>query len=113
MRPYQRARYARLRSTPEFVGASQISGRRRKAIFERDGWVCQLCLKPVDRSLPSGDPGAPTIDHVVPVALGGDHADDNLRLAHRWCNNSRNTMDLAEWRRLKAIQEPLRAVLRS
>lgn len=60
----------------------------RLEIYERDGWVCQLCAQPVDRDLPANDRMAASLDHVVPqsTVLFPNHAPSNLRLAHRSCN---------------------------
>lgn len=49
--------------------------------LERDGSLCQLCLKPLVMEYVS-------IDHKIPVALGGLHRMNNLRLAHATCNSS-------------------------
>ena len=78
-------------------GKFRISRRDRLAIYERDGWTCQLCLEPVDRDLMTLDPlsdWAPSLDHVVPQAwqLIPDHSPSALRLAHRWCNSVRGDM---------------------
>jgi len=40
---------------------------------------CYLC----------GEPGADTVDHVIPVAEGGTNELDNLRPAHGWCNRQK------------------------
>ena len=63
----------------------------RREVYERDGWVCQLCKEPVDPDLPPSDAWGATLDHVVPQAwtLVPDHRSDNLRLTHRWCNSVR------------------------
>lgn len=61
----------------------------RVSIFERDGWVCQLCGEPVDREACWPDPGCATIDHIVPLSLGGEDSPSNVRLAHYGCNSSR------------------------
>lgn len=61
----------------------------RRAIFERDDFVCQLCSESTE---PDADPmsdWAPTIDHVIPQSKGGSHDPENLRCAHRWCNSVR------------------------
>lgn len=65
-----------------------IEPARRYRIYERDGWICQLCGDPVDRSLPANDDWAPSLDHIIPrsATLVPDDSDRNLRLAHRWCN---------------------------
>lgn len=55
-------------------------------IYERDGWVCQLCKQPVDRELEWPDPLYPSLDHVVPLAVHGEHSRTNTQLAHWICN---------------------------
>lgn len=69
----------------------RISPVKRRQLYERDGWMCQLCMEPVDPLLPSHDTWAATLDHIEPqcFALFPDHSDANLRLAHRWCNSVR------------------------
>jgi 5-methylcytosine-specific restriction endonuclease McrA len=63
----------------------------RREVYERDGWVCQLCKDPVDPGLPTSDAWAATLDHIIPQAwvLVPDHRPENLRLTHRWCNSVR------------------------
>lgn len=63
----------------------------RQAIYERDGWTCQLCAEPVDPDLGPADPWGATLDHIVCRAWTDepDHSPSNLRLAHRWCNSLR------------------------
>lgn len=55
-------------------------------VFERDGWICQLCFEPVDPTLMWPDTMAKSLDHIVPVSLGGPHIYDNVQLAHFKCN---------------------------
>jgi hypothetical protein len=50
-----------------------------------------VCERPVDLGVGPTAPGAPTIDHVLPKALGGDDHPSNLRLAHRHCNGRRGS----------------------
>lgn len=61
----------------------------RQDIFERDGWVCGICRKKVDRTKLFPHPDSPTLDHVIPLDKGGDDAPHNLRCAHHSCNNSK------------------------
>lgn len=61
----------------------------RQAVYERDGFVCQLCDDPVDVNLDSRDAMSATLDHIVPRSLGGLNEPANLRLAHRSCNSKR------------------------
>lgn len=58
-------------------------------IFERDGWVCQLCDAPVDRLLNYPDPGSASLDHILPLSRGGHHIRSNVQLAHLFCNLSK------------------------
>jgi len=60
---------------------------RRYAIYERDQWRCQLCRRKVNPKLTTPDPMAATLDHVLPVSLGGIHEEANIQLAHFGCNS--------------------------
>ena len=73
-----------------------ISYPDRLSVYERCGWACYLCGKPVDRDLPANDLMAATLDHIVPRADGG--ADDlvNLALAHRLCNSVKRDLTVEE-----------------
>lgn len=56
-------------------------------VFDRDGWVCQLCGLPAPRRLRgTTDPKAPELDHILPLAMGGKHTYENTQCAHRSCN---------------------------
>lgn len=59
----------------------------RRKVFNRDGWVCRLCGEPTSRKWASDDPLAPTIDHIIPVAKGGEHSYANTQCAHAICNS--------------------------
>lgn len=56
-------------------------------IFERDGGLCQICGEGMDGVWPG--PLSPSLDHVVPLSLGGAHAPENVQLAHLRCNVSK------------------------
>lgn len=63
----------------------------RLAIYDRDGWTCQLCFGPVNPVVHYLDDWAASLDHIVcrSWAEVPDHSPENLRLAHRWCNSVR------------------------
>lgn len=82
------ARRSRLRTAG--APSRQKAGRWRR-ICERDGYVCGLCLEPIDPTLPSRNRMAPSVDHIVPLALGGSDDDANLRPAHIGCNSRRGS----------------------
>lgn len=71
--------------------AFKVSPKVRRSIYERDGWICQLCLLPVDETLHYLDNWAASLDHIIPQShqLIPDHSPNALRLAHRWCNSAR------------------------
>jgi 5-methylcytosine-specific restriction endonuclease McrA len=54
--------------------------RMRDQIVARDGAICALCGEGVTAEERS-------IDHIMPVALGGSDDPENLQVAHRVCNS--------------------------
>lgn len=62
----------------------------------RDGWRCHLCARPVDAALYFQHRDAATLDHLVPVSVGGTDEAANLALAHRGCNSRRGTGGLVQ-----------------
>lgn len=61
----------------------------RDEIFERDGWICQLCNEPISPEVRFPGPASATIDHIVPISLGGDDTPANVQAAHYRCNASK------------------------
>lgn len=55
-------------------------------VFERDGWICQLCGDPTDCTAIFPDPLSPSLDHIVPLSRGGEHSRANTQCAHLSCN---------------------------
>ena len=53
----------------------------------RDGWVCHLCGGHVLQvGGTAAHPHGANVDHVKPIAAGGDHVWSNVAVAHRVCN---------------------------
>jgi 5-methylcytosine-specific restriction endonuclease McrA len=61
----------------------------RRKVFERDGWRCQICGGRVLKSAKVPHPKAPTVDHIVPLAMDGDHSMANAQTAHFICNSEK------------------------
>lgn len=61
----------------------------RQAVFERDGWVCQLCRKPIDPTIAWPHSMSPSLDHGIPLGKGGLHSMANCQAAHLGCNISK------------------------
>lgn len=62
-----------------------VGERVRQRVLARDGFRCVYCA----RQLPAEDL---TVDHVQPVARGGDHSDGNLAAACQACNTRKGAM---------------------
>lgn len=76
--------------TPSQKRASLRGARKRERLAARDGWTCCYCKRALDSALASLQlPSSPTIEHVVPVSLGGGNGMENLKLACFPCNNGR------------------------
>ena len=82
----KRARDQRRRAVVFGHTADLIS---RDRVGDRDGWVCGICRRDVDISLPWPDPKSPSLDHIVPLARGGRHTYSNVRISHLTCNVKR------------------------
>lgn len=59
----------------------------RKRIFDRDGWACKYCGS--DKFL--------TIDHIIPVRLGGGNGDENLQCLCLKCNCAKGALKKQRW----------------
>lgn len=65
-----------------------------ESLYKRDGGICYLCggkcnledYTTRNGSIICGD-WYPSVDHVIPLAKGGEHSWANVRLAHRICNS--------------------------
>ena len=57
----------------------------RRAVFARDGWVCQYCGRPAEN-----------VDHVIPRSKGGTHTWDNVVAACRRCNSRKENRTHAD-----------------
>lgn len=59
-------------------------------IFERDHWRCHICHRSIQRRLSRMHPRGATIDHLLPLVLGGRDVKANVAAAHRECNSAKN-----------------------
>lgn len=82
---------------PEAAQAADQRRRARKAgadcenfrseeVYDRDRWICGICFEHVDPSLRYPDPRSASLDHIVPLSLGGGHTRKNTRCSHLECN---------------------------
>lgn len=60
---------------------------------------CHICGRPIDYSLPAGDPMSFEVDEIVPVSRGGSPIDrGNVLPAHRICNERRGNKSITDMR---------------
>lgn len=55
-------------------------------IWERDEGICWLCETAIDPLIRWPDPMSISLEHKVPISLGGPHSRANCALAHLVCN---------------------------
>ncbi len=84
----ERNRKRRIRTRGALVAKVSIAD-----IYDRDGGICQICHKPVERSKAS-------LDHILPLVHGGTHEPRNVRVTHLRCNITRKHLGSAQLRLL-------------
>lgn len=77
------------RNRPDYDGPERGIFSHNKAILRKTATVCALCGMPIDKSLKYPDPMSISIDHIIPVTLGGKSTLDNLQAAHLVCNKAK------------------------
>ena len=76
-------------------------------LYNRDYGICSICGLPVPDSSEPSNIWAATVDHIVPLSLGGEHSTMNCQLSHRICNclkGQENDTEIDWGKRL--IEEP-------
>ena len=72
-------------------------------IFMRDGWKCQICGGKINREVKAPHPMSGSIDHIIPLAKGGQHTKANVRCAHFICNSRKGVKISAYGDQLRLI----------
>ena len=63
---------------------------QRLRIFEAAAGLCHICGGRIDGTRERWD-----VEHVIPLALGGEDADHNIRPAHAACHRAKSARDAA------------------
>lgn len=79
-----KVRYRNVRMTDEAHDRIYVED-----VMERDGNRCALCEGLIDQSLRFPHPMSRSVDHIVPLSVGGTHTFDNVQAAHLGCNTSK------------------------
>ena len=68
-----------------------------ETLYKRDKGICYICGGKCDfgdhtqtNGYFTAGPNYPSIDHIIPIARGGMHAWDNVKLAHHHCNSMKS-----------------------
>lgn len=77
---------------------SKFSTKRRLEIFVKHGGQCYLC----ESNIRPGETWE--VEHILPVGLGGDNTDENLRPAHTKCHKSKTKKDVGSMRKADRIR---------
>lgn len=68
-------------------------------ILERDGWKCHICgIKTPKRLRGTLSHNAPELDHILPIAAGGEHTRQNTACACKRCNMAKGAKPLGQLR---------------
>lgn len=67
-----------------------------RVVYERDKWRCHICKTRIRHSRKRWDPDGPSVDHLLPLALGGEHSYANVAAAHLRCNVQKHTAATGE-----------------
>lgn len=68
----------------------------RERVFVRDGYRCHLCGFKTNPSASVPDLRAPTLDHIVPLSLGGEHSMVNVACACFGCNSRKSNVGFGD-----------------
>lgn len=80
---------AKKNTRPDHDGPDRGIFAHNKTILRKTATICALCGLPLDKSLKYPDPMSVSIDHIIPISLGGKSTLDNLQAAHLICNKSK------------------------
>lgn len=79
IRAMQRNAVARRRARQREAFVENVDSR---VVWERDRGICGICGEPADA-------GDWHVDHVIPIARGGEHSYANVQVSHPYCNRSK------------------------
>lgn len=77
---------AKKKSGAERLGTQRQTYERNRAFIIKSQNVCGICGRPVDKELKAPHPLSATVDHIIPIAKGGQSNLENLQLSHWICN---------------------------
>lgn len=103
----------RMKQSPSYRAAKRANRTARRAklrsvtvetfdpfeVFDRDRWRCHICgIKTPKRLRGTYEDNAPELDHIVPLAAGGEHSRRNTACSCRKCNIMKSDKPLGQLR---------------
>jgi hypothetical protein len=79
----------------------------RPIILEKYNYICQNCFRQQDKSLTVHM----VVDHIHPIARGGDNQESNLWLLCNSCNLSKANKTVEEWKSCDSYQKYMKRIL--
>jgi 5-methylcytosine-specific restriction endonuclease McrA len=61
-------------------------------VFQKSLGCCGICGMEVDSAIKYPHPMSASIDHIIPIAKGGNHCLSNVQLAHFICNSHKQDL---------------------
>lgn len=62
----------------------------RSVVLDRDSWRCGICGERILKKAKWPHPKSASIDHIIPLNLGGKHEMKNVQAAHLRCNSAKS-----------------------
>jgi len=87
-----RRKTERKRRADKFNNGSELY--TEDQVLEKYGKVCHICSNEIDLSLDRRNPMGFQVDHVLPLAKGGEDKITNVKPSHARCNQQKGIKDL-------------------
>lgn len=88
--------YVRRKRIPDVQRRKRVSTAKKRNMYFRQKGLCVLC----GETMNVADMRSFAVDHLVPIAKGGDDRDSNLGLSHASCNSEKGSRDVLSYARM-------------
>lgn len=98
----------RKRKISLLYGAEYDKTITKKSLIKKLGLLCYYCkeqMTTTSRSLERYDPRLVTIEHLIPISLGGTHTQDNVVLACWECNSKKNNKTVNQFLNKEGVED--------
>ena len=81
--------------TPSQTPRNSTNAARNRARIKATKANCHICGKPIDYTLTTPNPLSFEVDHITPLAKGGNDTPTNTAASHRGCNSKKRARNYA------------------